>query len=202
MVPQEMGCKGVDWIQLTMYDPLLGQGWPAKEVPASQRSLCPMRLHAIELPHWRSRENIILVCIDLGPNTINPTSSLNYIRYRSSKKVKLSRYHHTDAKGERRYSFYSILTSAIDGKSGQPHAPATLYPGERTTGTHWTGGWVGPRAGLDKVGRGKILCLCRGSNHGRQVRSQTIYRLSYFTSQGGGDLSQKIVLDIKQPRDF
>jgi hypothetical protein len=22
-------------------------------------------------------------------------------------------------------------------------------PGERTTGTHWIGGWVGPRAGLD-----------------------------------------------------
>jgi hypothetical protein len=33
--------------------------------------------------------------------------------------------------------------------SGQPHAPATLYPGERTPGTHWIGGWVGPRAGLD-----------------------------------------------------
>jgi hypothetical protein len=37
-------------------------------------------------------------------------------------------------------------------------------PGERTTGTHCTGGWVGPRAGLDTEDRGKILCLCRGSN--------------------------------------
>jgi len=32
--------------------------------------------------------------------------------------------------------------------SGQQHAPATLYPRERP-GTHCTGGWVGPRTGLD-----------------------------------------------------
>jgi hypothetical protein len=30
-------------------------------------------------------------------------------------------------------------------------------PGERTPGTHWTGGWVGPRAGLGTEARGKIL---------------------------------------------
>jgi len=34
------------------------------------------------------------------------------------------------------------------GVSGQRHAPAALYPRERP-GTHCTGGWVGPRAGLD-----------------------------------------------------
>ena len=32
--------------------------------------------------------------------------------------------------------------------SGQQHAPAALYPGERP-GTHFTGGWVGPRAVVD-----------------------------------------------------
>ena len=32
--------------------------------------------------------------------------------------------------------------------SGQQHAPAALYPRERP-GTHFTGGWVDPRAGLD-----------------------------------------------------
>jgi hypothetical protein len=50
------------------------------------------------------------------------------------------------------------------GVSGQRHAPAALTLGERTPGTHCTGGWVGPRAGLDTEDRGKILCLCRGSN--------------------------------------
>jgi len=33
--------------------------------------------------------------------------------------------------------------------SGQQYAPATLNPRERT-GTHFTGGWVGPRAVLDR----------------------------------------------------
>jgi hypothetical protein len=40
--------------------------------------------------------------------------------------------------------------------SGQRHAPAALYPRERTPGAHLTGGWVGPRAGLDAEARRKI----------------------------------------------
>jgi hypothetical protein len=35
---------------------------------------------------------------------------------------------------------------------GQRHVPAALYPRERP-GTHCTGGWVGPRAGLDRWGK-------------------------------------------------
>jgi hypothetical protein len=61
------------------------------------------------------------------------------------------------------------------GVSGQRHAPAALYPGERTPGTHWIGGWVGTRAGLDAGARRKILCPCRGSNPDRPARSQTLY---------------------------
>jgi hypothetical protein len=48
-------------------------------------------------------------------------------------------------------------------------------PGERTPGNHWTGGWVGRRAGLDAEARGNILCPCRGSNPDRPARSQTLY---------------------------
>jgi hypothetical protein len=39
---------------------------------------------------------------------------------------------HAGAWRERRYSSYSFLTSALDGVSGQRHAPAALFPGERT----------------------------------------------------------------------
>jgi hypothetical protein len=42
-------------------------------------------------------------------------------------------------------------------------------PGERTPGTHCTGGWVGPRACLDTEDRGKVLSLYRGSNLDRLV---------------------------------
>jgi hypothetical protein len=56
-------------------------------------------------------------------------------------------------------------------------------PRERTPGTHCTGSWVGPRAGLDAEARGKILCPCRGSNPDRPARSQMLYYLSYRGSQ-------------------
>ena len=47
------------------------------------------------------------------------------------------------------------LTSALDGVSGQHQAPAGLPPGERP-GTHYTGDWVGPRAGLDGCGKSRL----------------------------------------------
>jgi hypothetical protein len=50
------------------------------------------------------------------------------------------------------------------GVSCQNLDPTALYPQEKTPDTHWTGDWVGPRACLDTESRGKILCLCRGSN--------------------------------------
>ena len=40
------------------------------------------------------------------------------------------------------------MTAALEGMSGQQHAPAARYPRERP-GTQLTGDWVGPRAGLD-----------------------------------------------------
>jgi hypothetical protein len=48
------------------------------------------------------------------------------------------------------------------GVSGQHHAPVTFYPQESTLSTHWIGGWVGLRAGLDTEARERILCLCWG----------------------------------------
>jgi hypothetical protein len=78
--------------------------------------------------------------------------------------VKVNQSHYTPwrRRRERKYSSYSFLTLALDGVSGQRHAWPRFTPGERTPGTHYTGGWVGPRAGLDTEARGKILCLCRG----------------------------------------
>jgi hypothetical protein len=50
-----------------------------------------------------------------------------------------------------------------------------LYPQGKDTGTHWIGGWMGPRAGLDAVARGKLLCLCWGLNPCCPVCSQTYW---------------------------
>jgi hypothetical protein len=87
--------------------------------------------------------------------------------YLSKQKVKQSRY---TPWGERRYSSYSFTTSALDGGEWSASRTGRAFtPGERTPGTHCTGGWVGPRAGLVTEVRGKILCLCRGSNTDRPV---------------------------------
>jgi hypothetical protein len=93
-------------------------------------------------------------------------------------KAKQSSYTPRWRLGDRRYSSYSFTTSALDGVSGQLHAPTALFPGERTPGTHCTGGWVGPRPGLDTGVRGKNPLPLPGiepRSPGRPVRSQTLY---------------------------
>jgi hypothetical protein len=55
-------------------------------------------------------------------------------------------------------------------------------PGERTAGTHCTGCWVGPRAGLDKKVTGKILSPLPGiepPSTGRPAPQYWATRLSY-----------------------
>jgi hypothetical protein len=96
-----------------------------------------------------------------------------------SKKAKLSRYTPWRHMGERRYSSYSFLTSALDWGEWSASRPGrALPPGKEPPGTHWIGGCVGPRAGLDAGARIKIR-PCRGSNLDRPARSQTLYCLSY-----------------------
>jgi hypothetical protein len=53
------------------------------------------------------------------------------------------------------------------GMSGLRHAPAVLYPRVKDPGTHCTGGWMGPRAGLDT--EEKSFRLCQGSKLYRPV---------------------------------
>jgi hypothetical protein len=81
-----------------------------------------------------------------------------------------------EALAGRRYSSYSFLTSALDGGDWSASRPGrALPPGKGPPGTHWTGGYVGPRAGMDTEDRGKILRPCRGSNPDRPV-VQTVVR--------------------------
>jgi hypothetical protein len=62
--------------------------------------------------------------------------------------------------------------------------PGRFTPGERASGTHWIGGWMGPRAGLDEVERRKILPLpgLEIRPLGRSARSQSLSRLRYHGS--------------------
>jgi hypothetical protein len=80
--------------------------------------------------------------------------------------------------GERMYSSYLSSTPALDG--GEWSAPR---PGERTPGTHCTGGWVGLRGSMDAEARGKIFPPLPGiepCSPGHPARSQTLYWLSHL----------------------
>ena len=59
---------------------------------------------------------------------------------------------------------------------GVSTTPRPLYPRERP-GTHCTGGWVGPRAGLDGCGKSRTPTGIRSPD--RPARSESLYRLSY-----------------------
>jgi hypothetical protein len=67
--------------------------------------------------------------------------------------------------------------------SSQLHAPAAL-PGERVSGTHWIGGWVGHVAGLDTVETRKFLTPSGLElwHLGRPTCIQSLYPLRYSGS--------------------
>jgi hypothetical protein len=96
--------------------------------------------------------------------------------------VKGAPLRHADAKGERKYSSYSFLTPTLDGEMDKVTFRPPFTLGERSPGTHWIGGWVDLRTGLETEAREEILCLYRGSNPGCPVCSQTLYLLTYPSS--------------------
>jgi hypothetical protein len=44
-----------------------------------------------------------------------------------------------------------FFTSALVGGEWSSSCPGRCTPGEKAARTHWKGGWVGPRTGLDDV---------------------------------------------------
>jgi hypothetical protein len=54
------------------------------------------------------------------------------------------------------YSSTHSLTAALDGDEWSASCPGRFTPRERALGTHWIGGWVGPRDVLDAVVKRKI----------------------------------------------
>jgi hypothetical protein len=72
--------------------------------------------------------------------------------------------------------------------SGQLHAPAALTPGKESLGTHWIGGWVGPRAVLDAVVNRTIPSPRRESNPRTQI-VQLVAQLSRFLCYNVGNVN-------------
>jgi hypothetical protein len=68
------------------------------------------------------------------------------------------------------------LTSALDGGDWSATRPGRFTPGETAPGTHYTGVWLGPRAGLYVMEKIKISAIKPRSC------SLSLYRLSYLGS--------------------
>jgi hypothetical protein len=67
--------------------------------------------------------------------------------------------------------------------SGQLHASDISHPPrERAPGTHWIGGCLSPRAGLDAVVKRKIPSPCRDSNPRSSSPQPSSIQLSYLGS--------------------
>jgi hypothetical protein len=56
-----------------------------------------------------------------------------------------------------------FLTSALNGGELSASRPDRFTPAERAPGTHWIGGWVTPRTGLDDEMRIEILFVELGN---------------------------------------
>jgi hypothetical protein len=72
--------------------------------------------------------NTLMFIISLYWNLLNILQNNVLYKILQKYKSKSVLLHHVGAKGERRYSSCSFLMSALDGASGQCHAPAVLYP--------------------------------------------------------------------------
>jgi hypothetical protein len=87
-------------------------------------------------------------------------------------------------KGVREVDVYIqiFLNSALVETECSATRPGRFTPGERAPSTHWMGGWLGLRTGLDDVEKRKFLTLLglELQHLGRPARSQSLHRLRYW----------------------
>jgi hypothetical protein len=84
----------------------------------------------------------------------NHDKSPLFVLAQDKKKSKVKQSHYTPWRrlgAEIIHSSHSFLVSALDGVSGQRHAPEKESPG-----TQWIGGCLGPTAGLYTEARAKV----------------------------------------------
>jgi hypothetical protein len=75
-----------------------------------------------------------------------------------------------------------FLTSALPGSEWSVSRPGRFTRGEIALGTHWIGGWVGPRAGLHNEEKEKKFLTLPGLELrplGCLALNQSLYRLRY-----------------------
>jgi hypothetical protein len=70
---------------------------------------------------------------------------------------------------------HAFLTPALYGGERSASRPGRLTPTERAPDTHWRGGWVGPRDGLNAVVKRKIPYPAGTRTPNHPARSPALY---------------------------
>jgi hypothetical protein len=93
--------------------------------------------------------------------------------------VNLSLYYAMKAFGGVDIYIHIFLVSALVGSEWSASRPGRFTHWERASVTHWIGGWMDPRVGLDDMEKRKFLTLLglKLRTLGRPARSQSLYRL-------------------------
>jgi hypothetical protein len=82
--------------------------------------------------------------------------------------------------GRMRVQLHAFLTLAIDWAEWATLRSDRFISGEEAPGTHWTGGWVGPRVGQDAVAKIQISIPCRESNTGPPTSSLVNWMIGWI----------------------
>jgi hypothetical protein len=80
--------------------------------------------------------------------------------------------------GEWRYTSPSLI-SALDGGEWSDSRPDRFTYEESAPGTHWIGGWVGPKAALDAANKKKSVPFREPQILGPPARSSSLLQVSY-----------------------
>jgi hypothetical protein len=75
-----------------------------------------------------------------------------------------------------------ILTSELEGGEWSASRSGRFTPRERAPGTHWVGGWVGPRSVLDAVVKRKIPSPRREPNPGTPIIQPVVHLFWRYVS--------------------
>ena len=82
------------------------------------------------------------------------------------------------------------MTTALERGKGSTSRPGRFLPPGKP-GTHYTGGWVGPRASLDSCGKSFLTGI---RSQDRPAPSQSLYRLRYPAHMFSGSLAYILLL--------
>jgi hypothetical protein len=105
--------------------------------------------------------------------------------------------HHEDVLVEWRYSSTHSVTSALDGGELSASRFGRFTPKERAPGTHWKGGWVGPRAVVDAVVKRKIP-----SPVGNRTLGPRFYLYATFYKHSAEKNTILVGRSVKKPWSF